>query len=137
MKNGVMFVDLLGIVRSLQSTEGTSAVHFPARVHSRPPGYSIMVNYADLWLMHSHVDRLLDGAKLELRELNAHSRLLGACTSYPVLRSDLEASIIEIKDLKHILDYASRYSVLSPPCELCGSLKGKLLHATTENTELQ
>jgi hypothetical protein len=97
----------------------------------------IMVNYADLWLMHSHVARLLDGARLELRELKARSRLLGACTSYPVLRSDLEASAIEIKDLKHILDHASCYSVLSPPCKLCGSLKVKLFHATKENTEFQ
>jgi predicted nuclease with TOPRIM domain len=54
-----------------------------------------------------------------------------------VLRSDLEASAIEIKDLKHIFDHASCYSVLSPPCELCASLKGKLFHATKENTELQ
>jgi hypothetical protein len=97
----------------------------------------IMVNIADLWLVDSHVVRLLNGARLELRELKAHSRLLGSCTSYPVLRSDLEASAIEIKDLKRRLDHASRYSVLSPPCELCGSLKGKLFHATKENTELQ
>jgi hypothetical protein len=48
----------------------------------------IMVNYADLWLMHSHVASLLDSAKLELRELKAHSKLLGACTSCPLLRSD-------------------------------------------------
>jgi hypothetical protein len=33
----------------------------------------IMVNYADLWLVHSHVARLLDGVRLELRELKAHS----------------------------------------------------------------
>jgi hypothetical protein len=87
--------------------------------------------------MYSHVARLLDGARLELRELKAHSKLLGACTSCPMLRSDLEASAIEIKDLKHKLDHASHCSVLSPPCELCGSLKGKLFHATKENTELQ
>jgi Fe-S cluster biogenesis protein NfuA len=97
----------------------------------------IMVNYVDLWLMHSHVARLLDGARLKLRELKAHFRLLGACTSCPMLKSDLEASAVEIKDLKHILDYASRYSVLSPPCELCGSLKGKLFSTTKENTELK
>jgi hypothetical protein len=29
------------------------------------------------------------------------------------------------------------YTVLSPPCEVCVSLKGKLFHATKENTELQ
>jgi hypothetical protein len=40
----------------------------------------IMVNYVDLWLIHSHVASLLDGARLELRELKAHSTLLGACT---------------------------------------------------------
>jgi hypothetical protein len=97
----------------------------------------IMVNYADMWLVHSHIARLLDGAILEIREVKARSKLLGACTSYPVLKSDLEASAIEIKDLKHILDNASCYSVLSPPCEPCGSLKGKLFHATKENTELQ
>jgi hypothetical protein len=38
----------------------------------------IMVNYADLWLVHSHVTSLLDGAIVELRELKAHSTLLGA-----------------------------------------------------------
>jgi hypothetical protein len=43
----------------------------------------IMVNYADLWLIHSHVAGLLDSARLELRELKAHSTLLGACTSCP------------------------------------------------------
>jgi hypothetical protein len=97
----------------------------------------IMVNYVDLWLVHSHVARLLDGAKLELRELKAHSRLLDACTSCPVLRSNLEVFAVQIKDLKHRLDHASHYSVFSPPCELCGSLKGKLFNVTKENTELK
>jgi Fe-S cluster biogenesis protein NfuA len=97
----------------------------------------IMVNYADLWLIHSHVAILLDGARLELRELKAHSTLLGACTSCPVLRSDLEAAAVEIKNLKHKLDHSSRYTVLSLPCKSCVSLKGKLLHATKENIELQ
>jgi hypothetical protein len=97
----------------------------------------IMVNYEDLWLIHSHVADLLDSAMLELRELKARSTLLDACTSYPVLRSDFEATTIEIKDLKHKLDHSSRYTVLSPPCETCVSLKGELLHATKENIELQ
>jgi hypothetical protein len=83
----------------------------------------IMVNYADLWLIHLHVTGLLDGAKLELRELKTRSTLLSACTSCPVLRSDLEATAIEIKDLKHKLNYSSRYTILSPPCEACVSLK--------------
>jgi hypothetical protein len=97
----------------------------------------IMINYADLWLIHSHVASLLDGARLELRELKARSTLFGACTSCPLLGSDLEAAAIEIKDLKHKLDHSSRYTVLPPPCEACVSLKGKLLHATKDNTELQ
>jgi hypothetical protein len=86
--------------------------------------------------VHSHIAHLLDSARLELRELKAHSTLLGACTSCPLLRSDLEAAVIEIKDLKHKLDHSSRYTILSPPCEACASLKGKLVHATKENTKL-
>jgi hypothetical protein len=90
----------------------------------------IMVNYVDMLLIYSHVAGLLDSARLELKELNAHSTLLGACTACPVLRSNLEAVAVEIKDLKHKLDHSFRYTVLSPPCEACVSLKGKLLHAT-------
>jgi hypothetical protein len=74
---------------------------------------------------------------LELKELKTHSRLLGAYTSCPLLRSDLEAAAVEIKDLKHKLDHSSRYTVLSPPCEACVSLKGKFFYATKENTQLQ
>jgi hypothetical protein len=87
--------------------------------------------------LHSRVARLLDGARLELRELKAHFLLLGACTSCPLLRSDLEVCAVEIKDLKHKLEHPSRYSVLSPLCELCGSLKGKFFHAIKENTKLK
>jgi hypothetical protein len=97
----------------------------------------IMVNYTDLWLVHSHVASLLDGAKLELRELKTHFTLLGACTTCPLLRSDLEAAVVEIKDLKHKLDHTFRYIVLFPPCEAGVSLKGKLFYATKENIELQ
>jgi hypothetical protein len=97
----------------------------------------IMVNYANLWLAHTQVVSQLKGAKLELKELNARSLLLGACTSCPMLRSNLEAYGVEIKELKYKLDHSSRYSVLSAPCEMCGSLKGKLFHATKVNTEIK
>jgi hypothetical protein len=97
----------------------------------------IMVNYADLWLLHSHVVSLLDSARLELREPKAHFTLLGACMSCPVLRSDLEASAVEIKDLKHKLDHFSCYTILSTLCVVCDYLKGKVFHATKENTELK
>jgi hypothetical protein len=49
----------------------------------------------------------------------------------------VEAAVVEIKDLKHKLDLSSRYTVLTLPCEACVSLKGKLFHATKENTGLQ
>jgi hypothetical protein len=97
----------------------------------------IMVNYADMRLIHSHVVGLLESARLELRELKARSTLLGACTSCPMLRSNLKTAAVKIKDFKHKLDHSSRYTVLSPPCEACVSLKGKIIHATKENTELQ
>jgi hypothetical protein len=54
-----------------------------------------------------------------------------------VLRSDFEAYTIKIKDLKYKLDHSSCYTVLSPPCVVCGSLKGKFFHATKENIELK
>jgi hypothetical protein len=97
----------------------------------------ILVNYVNMWLIHSHIASLLDGARLELRELKTRSALLGACTTCHLHRSDLEALTVEIKDLKHKLDHSSHYTVLSPPCKACASLKGKLFHATKENTELQ
>jgi hypothetical protein len=87
--------------------------------------------------VHSRIASLLDAVRLELRELKARSTLLGACTSCLLLRSDLEVVAIGIKDLKHKLDHPSRYTVLSPPCEAYVSLKGKLFHATKENTQLQ
>jgi hypothetical protein len=74
---------------------------------------------------------------LELRKLKARFTLLGACTSYPLLRSDLEAAAIEIKDFKHKHDHSSIYTILSPLCEACVSLQGKLFYAIKENTELQ
>jgi hypothetical protein len=97
----------------------------------------IMINYADLWLIHSYVTSLLDGARLELRELKDHSTLLGNCTSCTLLRSDLKAAAVEINDLKNKLDHSSHHTVLSPSYEVCVSLKGKLLYATKGNTELQ
>jgi hypothetical protein len=60
----------------------------------------IMVNYADLWIVHSQVSNQLTGAKLELKELKARSLLLGACSRCLMLKSDLEACSIEIKELK-------------------------------------
>jgi hypothetical protein len=96
----------------------------------------IMVNYLDFWLVHLHIASLLDGVRLELRDLKAHSTLLGACTTCLLLRSDLKAAAVEIKDLKHKFDHSSCYTVLSPSCEACVSLKGKLFYTIKENTQL-
>jgi hypothetical protein len=74
----------------------------------------IIVNYVDLWLVHSHIASLLDGVRLELRDIKARSTLLSVCTTYPLLRSDLEVVVVEIKDLKHKLDYSSHYTILFP-----------------------
>jgi hypothetical protein len=71
----------------------------------------IIVNNVDLWLMHSNIASLPDGANLEFRELKARFSLLGACTSCPLLRFDLEACTVEIKDLKHQIAHSSHYSV--------------------------
>jgi hypothetical protein len=95
------------------------------------------VNYATLWIVHTQVVSQLKGVKLELKELKAHSLLLGACTSCPMLKSDLQSCSIEIKELKQRLDHSSRYKVFSPPCVVCGTLKGKFLHATKDNSELK
>jgi hypothetical protein len=97
----------------------------------------IMVNYVDLWLVHTKVASQLDGAKLEHRDLKARFLLLSACTSYPLLKFDLEACAVEMKELKHKLDHSSCYSILTPPYEMCGSLKGKLFHAIKANTKLK
>jgi hypothetical protein len=87
--------------------------------------------------MHSHIASLLDGVRSEFRELKSRSTLLGACTSCLLLRSGLEVAVVEIKNLKYKLDHSSRYTALSPPCEVCVYLKGKLLYAIKENTKLQ
>jgi hypothetical protein len=60
----------------------------------------IMVNYADLRIVHTQVASELKGAKLELKELKAHSLMLGPYTSCPMLTSDLEDYSIEIVELK-------------------------------------
>jgi hypothetical protein len=130
-KNNLKLQDLCSKIASLRS------VHDDMSAKPCDNCKMIMINYVDLWLVHTQVASQLKGAKSELRELKAHSLLLGPCTGCPMLRSDLEACTIEIKDLKHQIDHSSRYSVLSPPCEMCDSLKDKLFHDTKENTELK
>jgi hypothetical protein len=97
----------------------------------------IMVNYADLWIVHTQVASQLKGAKLELKELKARSLLLGACLEYPKLKLELDTHSLKVKELETKLLEKPRVLVTSPPCEICGTLKGKIFHATKENSELK
>jgi hypothetical protein len=87
--------------------------------------------------VHIQIASQLIGAKTKLKELKDRSLLLGASTCCPKLKSDLEDCSIEIKELKQKLDHSSHYKVFSPPCEVRGTIMGKLLHATKENSELK
>jgi hypothetical protein len=70
-------VELKSVSSKIASLRST---HDDMSVKSCDKCNMIMVNYADLWLVHSRIASLLDGARLELRELKAHFILLGACT---------------------------------------------------------
>jgi hypothetical protein len=97
----------------------------------------IMVNYADLWIVHTQVVSQLKGVKLELKELKARSLLLGDCLECPKLKLELDTRSLKVKELETKLLDKPRVSVTSPPCEVCGTFKGKLFHATKEDTELK
>jgi hypothetical protein len=97
----------------------------------------ILVNYDDLWIVHTQVASQLRAAKLELKEHKACSMLLGACLECPKIKLELDARSLKIKELETKLLEKPRVSVTSPPCEVCGTLKGKLLHATKENSKLK
>jgi hypothetical protein len=97
----------------------------------------IMVNYVDLCIVHTQVASQLKGAKLKVKELKTYFLLLTACISCPIQKYDLEACSIEIKELKQRPDHSSRYKIFSSTCEVYGTLKGKLLDTTKENSELK
>jgi hypothetical protein len=97
----------------------------------------IKVNYAYLWIVHAQVASQLKGTKLELKELKARSLLLGTCLECPKLKFELDARSLKVKEHETKLVEKPRVSVTSPSCEFCGSLKGKLFHATKENNEVK
>jgi hypothetical protein len=74
----------------------------------------IMVNYADLWIVHTQVVSRLKGAKLELKELKARSLLLGACLECPKLKLELDACSLNVKELETKLLEKPCVSVTSP-----------------------
>jgi hypothetical protein len=55
----------------------------------------------------------------------------------PKLKLELDARSLKVKELETKLLDKPRVSVTSPPCKVCGTLKGKLFHATKENTEIK
>jgi hypothetical protein len=78
----------------------------------------IMVNYADLSIVHTQVASQLKGAKLELKELKAHYLLLGACTSCPMLNLTWRLALLRLKNLstKLIILLATMFSLLHVKC---------------------
>jgi hypothetical protein len=97
----------------------------------------IMVNYVGFWIMHTQVASQLKGAKLELKELKARSLLLGACLECPKLKLELDTHSLKVKKLETKLLEKPRVSITSPPCEVYGTIKSKLFHATKENIKLK
>jgi hypothetical protein len=74
---------------------------------------------------------------LKLKELKARSLLLGAYLECPKLKLELDTRSLKVKELETKLLEKPRVSVTSPTCEVYGTLKGKLFHATKENTKLK
>jgi hypothetical protein len=75
--------------------------------------------------MHTQVTSQLKGVKLELKELKARSLLLSAYLKCLKLKLELDARSLKVKELETKLLEKPRVSVTSPPCEVCGTLKGK------------
>jgi hypothetical protein len=63
--------------------------------------------------------------------------LLGASLECLKLKLELDARSLNVKELETKLFEKPRVSVTSPLCEVCCTLKGKLLLATKENSELK
>jgi hypothetical protein len=96
----------------------------------------IMVNYVDLSFVNTQVASHLKGSKLTQR---ARSSFLAAECLFGMskLKLELDAHSLKVKELETKLLEKPRVSITSPPCEVCGTLKGKFFHATKENTELK
>jgi hypothetical protein len=91
---------------------------------------------AKLRVVHAQVTSRLESTICELNELKARPSLLGVCLECPKLKLELDVRSLNVKKLETKLLEKSHVPVTSSPCELCVSLKGKLLHATNENIML-
>jgi hypothetical protein len=89
----------------------------------------IVVNYANLWLVQTQVASQLMGAKLELREIKAHSLLLGACTSVPCLDLIWRLVLLKLKILsvKLIILIATLCYPLRAKCVLLSRVSFSML----------
>jgi tRNA U54 and U55 pseudouridine synthase Pus10 len=86
--------------------------------------------------VHAQVASQLESTICELDELKSGPSLLGACLECPKLKVELDARSFNVKKLETELLEKSHVSVTSSPCEVCVSLKDKLVYATNENTML-
>jgi hypothetical protein len=86
--------------------------------------------------MYAQVASQLESTICELDELKARPSLLGACLECPKLKFELNACSFNVNKFETELLEKSHVLVTSSPCEVCVSLKGKLVHATNENTML-
>jgi hypothetical protein len=127
----------LELENSFAKVASLRSMHDDMSAHSCENCNMIMVNYDDLWIVHTQVASQLKDAMLELKELKARSLLLDACLECPKFKLELDARSLKVKELETKLLEKPHVSVTSPPCEVCGILKGKLFHATKENTELK
>jgi hypothetical protein len=91
---------------------------------------------AKLRNVHAQVASQLESTICELDELKTRPSPLGACLECPKLKLELDACSLNVKKLETKLLEKSHVSVTPSPCEFCMSLKGKLVHATNENTML-
>jgi hypothetical protein len=86
--------------------------------------------------LHAQVASQLESTICEIDELKARPSLLGAYLKCPKLKLELDARSFHVKKLETELFEKSHVSVTSSPCEVCVSLKGKLVHSTNENNML-
>jgi hypothetical protein len=96
----------------------------------------VMEDLAKLRVVHAQVASRLESTICEVNELKARPSLLDACLECPNLKFQLDARSLNVKKLETKLLEKSHVSVSSSSCEDCVFLKGKLVHATNENTML-
>jgi hypothetical protein len=95
-----------------------------------------MEDLTKLQNVHAQIASQLESTICGLDELKARPSLVGSCLECHKLKFELDAGSLNVKKLETDLLEKSHISATSSPCEVCVSLKGKLVHATNENTML-